>query len=242
MSINYTGTASPLSFPNFRTFKLASCNLSTFPDFLRNQSTLNNLDLSQNQIHGEIPNWIWHIRYLMYLDLSHNHFLTPQQEPSQNLPSLLLVLDLHSNKLQGQLPHLPPNATYLDFSKNNFSSVIPTSIGMPLNSTIFLSLSSNKFYGGIPQSLCNGAYLRVLDLSNNSLNGTIPQCFYAMSESLGVLYLRRNNLSGTISENFPRNCGLQTLKSQQKPTRRNVTQVSSQLHKFGGLGHREQPY
>ena len=32
-----------------------------------------------------------------------------------------------------------------------------------------------------------------------------------MSESLGVLNLRRNNLSGTISENFPRKCGLQTL-------------------------------
>ena len=31
-------------------------------------------------------------------------------------------------------------------------------------------------------------------------------------------------------------------KSQRQPTRWNVTQVSGQLHKFGGLGHREQPY
>ncbi|KAK7861032.1 receptor-like protein cf-9 like protein [Quercus suber] len=160
LSINYNGTASPLLFPYFTTFKLASCNLGKFPDFLRNQSTLNNLDLSQNQIHGEIPNWIWQLNSLMYLNLSHNHFLTLQQEPSQNLPSQLSVLDLHSNKLQGQLPHLPPLVTYLDFSKNNFSSVIPTSIGISLNSTIFLSLSSNKFHGDIPQSLCNGAYLR----------------------------------------------------------------------------------
>ena len=130
LSINYNGTASPLLFPYFTTFKLASCNLGKFPDFLRNQSTLNNLDLSQNQIHGEIPNWIWQLNSLTYLNLSHNHFLTLQQEPSQNLPSLLSVLDLHSNQLQGQLPHLPPNVTYLDFSKNNFSSVIPTSIGI----------------------------------------------------------------------------------------------------------------
>ncbi|KAL4606292.1 hypothetical protein ACB092_09G092200 [Castanea dentata] len=210
LSINYTGTASPLSFHNFRTFKLASCNLSTFPDFLRNQSTLNSLDLSQNQIHGEIPNWIWQLKSLMYLNLSHNHLVT-LQGPLLNLPSLLNVLDLHSNNLQGQLPHLPPNVTYLDFSMNNFSSVIPTSIGISLNYTIFLSLSSNKFQGEIPQSLCNGAYLRVLDLSNNSLSGTIPQCFYAMSETLGVLNLRRNHLSGIISDKFPGNCGLQTL-------------------------------
>nr|POF00860.1 receptor-like protein 12 [Quercus suber] len=211
LSINYTGTASPLSFPNFLTFMLASCNLSTFPDFLRNQFTLNKLDLSQNRIHGEIPNWIWQLNSLVYLNLSHNHFLTLQQEPSQNLSSLLSVLDLHSNKLQGQLPHLPPNVTYLDFSMNNFSSVIPTSIGFSLSSTIFLSLSSNKFQGEMPQSLCNGTYLLVLDLSNNSLSGTIPQCLYAMSESLGVLNLRRNNLNGTISDKFPGKCGLQTL-------------------------------
>ncbi|KAM4078949.1 hypothetical protein ACB094_09G078600 [Castanea mollissima] len=210
LSINYTGTASPLSFPNFRTFKLASCNLSTFPDFLRNQFTLNSLDLSQNQIHGEIPNWIWQLKSLMYLNLSHNHLVT-LQGPLLNLPSLLNVLDLHSNKFQGQLPHLPPNVTYLDFSKNNFSSVIPTSSGISLDSTIFLSLSSNKFQGEIPQSLCNGTYLLVLDLSNNSLNGTIPQCFYAMNETLGVLNQMRNNLSGTISDKFPGKCGLQTL-------------------------------
>ncbi|KAL4606288.1 hypothetical protein ACB092_09G091800 [Castanea dentata] len=189
---------------------LASCNLGKFPDFVRNQSKLSTLDLSHNQIHGEIPNWIWELNSLMYLNLSHNHLVT-LQGPLLNLPSLLNVLDLHSNKLQGQLPHLPPLVTYLDLSKNNFSSVIPTSIGISLNSTIFLSLSSNKFHGDIPHSLYNGAYLRVLDLSNNSLSGTIPQCFYAMSESLGVLNLRRNNLSGPISDKFPGNCGLQTL-------------------------------
>ncbi|XP_065625774.1 receptor-like protein 7 [Quercus suber] len=210
MSVKYSGTASSLPFPQFSTFKLASCNLSTFPDFLKNQSKLTILDLSKNEIYGEIPDWIWKFNNLMYLNLSHNHLVT-RQEPLPNLPARLSILDLHSNKLQGQLPHLPPLVTYLDFSMNNFSSVIPTSIGISLNSTIFLSLSSNKFHGEIPQSLCNGTYLLVLDLSNNSLSGTIPQCFYAMSETLGVLNLRRNNLNGTISDKFPGKCGLQTL-------------------------------
>ncbi|KAL4606302.1 hypothetical protein ACB092_09G093200, partial [Castanea dentata] len=200
LSVNYSVIASSLSFPHFSTLKLASCKLRAVPDFLKNQSKLTILDLSTNQIHGEIPNWIWKFNNLMYLNLSHNCLVT-LQVPLPNLPSLL----------SGKLPDLPPVVQYLDFSMNNFSSIIPTSIGISLNFTIFLSLSSNEFHGDIPQSLCNRIFLIVLDLSNNSLTGTIPQCFYTMSETLMVLNLRRNNLSGSISDKFPGNCGIQTL-------------------------------
>jgi Leucine-rich repeat (LRR) protein len=102
-------------------------------------------------------------------------------------------------------------ATYLDFSKNNFSSVIPASIGDSLTFTYFFSLSSNKFNGSIPESICNATYLQVLDLSNNSLNGKIPQCLIEMSVALGVLNLRRNKLTGSIPDSFQDNCSLKTL-------------------------------
>ena len=209
LSINYNGTASFLLFPHFSTLKLASCKLSKFPDFLKNQSKLVTLDLSRNQIPGEIPNWIWKPNNLIYLNLSYNRLVT-LQGPFWNLPSQLSVLDLHSNQLQGQLTHLP-QVTYLDFSMNNFSSVIPTSIGISLTFTIFVSLSSNNFHGNIPRSLCNASYIQVLDLSNNSLSGTIPQCFNTMSETLGVLNLRSNHLAGPIPDIFLSNCVLQTL-------------------------------
>ena len=59
LSIEYNGTNSSLSsFPKITTLRLASSKLKTFPDFLRNQSKLRILDLSNNQIHREIPNWI----------------------------------------------------------------------------------------------------------------------------------------------------------------------------------------
>ncbi|KAL4606274.1 hypothetical protein ACB092_09G090600 [Castanea dentata] len=125
--------------------------------------------------------------------------------------SVLSVLDLHSNQLEGELPVLPPFATYLDFSKNNFNSAIPASIGDSLAVAYFFSLSSNKFHGSIPLSLCTARFLQVLNLSNNTLNGTIPQCLIEMSKNLGVLDVRRNKLSGTISDIFPGICGLQTL-------------------------------
>jgi hypothetical protein len=56
---------------------------------------------------------------------------------------------------------------------NNFSSVIPTSIGDSLSNAHFFSLSSNKFFGSIPRSICNDTMLMVLDLSNNLLSGTV---------------------------------------------------------------------
>ncbi|XP_021802759.1 receptor-like protein 12 [Prunus avium] len=209
LSIDYNDTnSSAASFPQITTLKLASVKLRRFPDFLRNQSRLSNLDLSQNQIHGEIPNWIWRLNNLFQLNLSCNSLET-LEGPLLNVTSYLSVLDLHSNQLQGQIPFFPRSAMYLDYSKNNFTFNIPHDIGDFLGWTTFFSLSSNNLHGIIPESLCN-VNLQVLDLSNNSLSDTIPQCLSAMS-NLAVLNLRRNNLIGTIFDNFPANCSLETV-------------------------------
>ncbi|KAF9597993.1 hypothetical protein IFM89_023478, partial [Coptis chinensis] len=86
LSIDSSGTNSAL-FPQVGTLKLGSCNLRTFPGFLRNQSTLGYLDLSNNQIGGKMPNWIGQIGEggLFHLNLSFN-FL---EDPDQPLPKLL---------------------------------------------------------------------------------------------------------------------------------------------------------
>jgi len=209
LSIEDNVINSSLSFPQITTLKLASCMLKKFPDFLRNQSKLTYLDLSDNQIDGDLPNWLWELDNLISLNLSFNSLVT-LEGPLSNL-SFLSVLDLRSNQLQGQLPGLPQFATYLDFSRNNFSSIIPASIGDSLAFSYFFSLSSNNLYGSIPQSICSATYLQVLDLSNNSFTGKIPQCLIEISGTLGVLNLRRNELNGPIPDSFPGNCGLQTL-------------------------------
>jgi Leucine-rich repeat (LRR) protein len=219
--IEYTEHGSSLSsFPQMITLSLASTKLKTFPDFLRNQSKLRDLDLSDNQIIGEIPNWIWKLPNLYTLNLSYNYLVTLDL-PLLNISSLS-VLDLHSNQLQGQLLVVPPYATYLDFSTNNFSFIIPVDIGNSLTYAYFFSFSSNKLHGSIPGSICSATNLLVLDLSNNFLSDTIPECLIEMSETreailgmedltLGVLNLRSTNLTGSISDLFRSNCGLQTL-------------------------------
>lgn len=198
------------SFTNISTLNLASCNLKTVPGFLRNKSKLTNLDLSHNQIQGKVPNWIWKIKSLRYLNISQN-LLTGFEDPLQNLTSNLIALDLHNNYLQGSIPVIPKFAVYLDYSTNNFS-VIPQDIGNYLSSAIFLSLSNNSLHGTIPGSLCNAANLLVLDVSMNRISGTIPSCVMTtMAETLGVLNLRKNNLTGPIPDMFPVSCTLRTL-------------------------------
>ncbi|KAI5326032.1 hypothetical protein L3X38_035106 [Prunus dulcis] len=210
LSISYDDTNLSYSlFPQLSILRLASCKLRRFPGFLRNQSELYNLDLSQNQIHGEIPNWIWRLGYLAMLNLSCNSLVT-LEGPFLNLTSNLLLLDLHSNQLQGRIPIFQPVVNYLDYSKNNFSFNIPYDIGDFLTQTRFFSLSNNNLHGIIPVSLCNVKSLQVLDLSSNSLSGMIPRCLSATT-NLVVLNLRRNNLAGTISDKFSANCSLGTL-------------------------------
>ncbi|XP_054797511.1 receptor-like protein 6 [Prosopis cineraria] len=196
------------SFPNIFHLGLASCNLTEFPAFLRNHSTMVcSLDLSNNHIQGLIPHWIWKLQGLQWLNLSIN-YLTGF-ESMKNLTNNFYVLDLHSNELQGRIPVFS-SVAYLDCSSNNFNSIIPHNIGTHLSSTFFLSLSENKFHGHIPRSLCEASLLNELDLSNNSFKGTIPACLIE-SEMLWVLSLGNNKLTGKIPNSFPESCWLKAL-------------------------------
>ena len=200
----------PSKLPHLTTLKLASCQLGTLPD-LSSQSRLSYLDLSENQIQGEIPKWIWKVGNgsLIHLNLSLN-LLEDLPEPSSILSTNLLVLDLHSNQLHGRIPTPPSCSAYVDYSNNSFTSFIPDDIGTYISLNIVFMLSKNNITGIIPESICNASNLSVLDLSDNALSGKIPSCLIEI-ETLAVLNLGRNKFSGIISGEFPGNCVLQTL-------------------------------
>ncbi|KAF8027800.1 hypothetical protein BT93_E0659 [Corymbia citriodora subsp. variegata] len=166
------------TLPRLSILSLDSCNLHEFPKFLGCLTKLERVSLSHNKIGGSIPMWMWNgsKETLMYMDLSHN-FLTGFENNLINLPlANLIYLDLSSNLLKTALPNPPPPLFYYNIS--------------------------NNFLFGEIQSVCRGKLLGILDLSINSLNGTIPSCL-AKSYFLSVLNLGKNKLEGMILHAYP---------------------------------------
>jgi len=158
------------------TLILSSCNIPEFPNFLENQTTLYYLDISANKIGGQVPQWLWSLPELQYVNISQNSF-SGFEGPADVIQRCgeLLMLDISSNTFQDPFPLLP-NST-----------------------TIFLG-SDNRFSGEIPKTICKLVSLDTLVLSNNNFNGSIPRCFEKFNTTLSVLHLRNNNLSGEFPE------------------------------------------
>ncbi|PUZ58168.1 hypothetical protein GQ55_5G488600 [Panicum hallii var. hallii] len=119
--------SSMVSFPNIQYLKLAACSITKFPSILKHLNDWMGLDLSNNQMHGAIPRWVWENRStdpsfrLFYLDLSHNNFNSVGYETF--LPISLVELDLSFNMFEGPIPIPQYSALALDYSSNMFSSM-----------------------------------------------------------------------------------------------------------------------
>ncbi|XP_024178927.1 receptor-like protein 7 [Rosa chinensis] len=161
--------------PKLQVLGLGSCNLTEFPEFLKYAGELMELDLSDNNLHGQIPKWMWDSASanLSYLNLSHNHLTGFEENPVIIPWPRLISLDLSSNMLRGSLP-------------------------IPGPSMELYSVSNNEYAGEIPATFCN-AFLHVLDLSSNNLNGMIPQCFENLRD-LQILKLQNNSFHGDIPQ------------------------------------------
>jgi Leucine-rich repeat (LRR) protein len=182
--------------PQFRleSARFASCHLGPmFPVWLHHQLLqLTRLDISSTGLVGNIPDWFWSFSKAADLDMSCNQLNGNLPADMRDMP--FVALNLSSNKLTGQIPQFPRNIRKLDISNNSFSGIMPHKIEAPLLLT--LVVSSNQIGGAIPESICELKSLLDLDLSNNLLEGEIPQC--SNIESLNFLLLSNNSLSGTF--------------------------------------------
>ncbi|KAG1346774.1 putative LRR receptor-like serine/threonine-protein kinase HSL2 [Cocos nucifera] len=187
--------------PNLSVLSLAlnSINSSLPSSSLLPCSSLSHLDLSENLLVGPLPTSLPLLPFLSYLDLSSNNF-SGDIPPSFATFPRLQTLSLVYNLLSGPLPHFLSNLSSLqelNLSYNPFSpSPLPHSFA-DLASLRVLWLAGCNLVGRILPAIGRLANLIDLDLSYNSLDGTIPASLAGLS-SVVQIELYSNSLSGPI--------------------------------------------
>ncbi|XP_071738503.1 receptor-like protein 49 [Rutidosis leptorrhynchoides] len=183
---------------NIRFLYLASCKLKEFPMSLRYMISLFRLDLSSNEIKGDIPIWAREIGDNYYLNMSDNFF-----------PNRLNFLNLSHNFITGLPQFQHYGLQYLFLQSNQIQGPFPPSI-CNMTNLHSLDLSENGFSGRIPQCWVNNTYVFAMDLSNNDFNGTIPNMFGDCGYLEGLI-LKGNRFQGELPSSLSKCQALKVL-------------------------------
>jgi hypothetical protein len=173
------------------------------PTSMCNLSFLQVLDLSENNITGEIPQCFGDIIALSNLKSPRQSFhyisftqgymenevyeigsfndkeilaLKGSNREYGNILGLMATIDLSCNHLTGEIPQSITKLVALvglNLSGNNLTGFIPNNIGH-MERLESLDLSRNHLYGKMPSSFTNLTFLSYMNLSFNNLEGKIP--------------------------------------------------------------------
>ncbi|KAF8043810.1 hypothetical protein BT93_A1961 [Corymbia citriodora subsp. variegata] len=217
--------------------KLNGLNLSgSLGDRLYNFHNLKQLDMSSNNIQGDIPYGL--PPNVTHLNLACNKLI---QSIPHSLPSLknLRHLNLSHNLLSGPIGNVfigLLNLKEMDLSDNKFTGDLPSSFQSLTNLT-GLFLQNNRFTGAV--ILLANLPLIDLDIRDNHFSGVIPKSF----QNIPNLWIGGNNFHGTESPpwNFPfQNMSLQSNISSPPTTQssavENYPSLHQRLHRKGKWG------
>ncbi|XP_044473229.1 receptor-like protein EIX2 [Mangifera indica] len=179
---------------------LGSCYLGLrFPSWVHSQKYLHSLDLSNAGISDTMPEWFWKsIHQFDFINLSNNQIRG--EIPNFSKVTRLQFLDLSSNKFSGVLPLVSSSLVQLDLSNNSLSGSMSHFLCSGKNesrATRILNLRYNLLYGELPDCWMNLQSLSVLYLGNNNFSGVLPVSMGTLI-SLKSLHLRKNSLSGGV--------------------------------------------
>lgn len=187
--------------PSLSKLYLPYCELQNLPHSLPNVNftSLTVIDISSNNFQPSMPDWLFYLTSLSMLDLSYNEIkgdisvLLTILEGCCNgsLEELYLV----SDQLSGQLPTSLASfkkLRYLYLFDNLISGPIPSSLGS-LSTLEGLDLSYNKMNGSIPQSLGKLTKLNALSLFQNFWEGVLSQDHFQGLRNLEYLQLSSSN-------------------------------------------------
>nr|XP_043615457.1 probable LRR receptor-like serine/threonine-protein kinase At4g36180 [Erigeron canadensis] len=211
----------------------------TLPSALANCTALVHFSADGNAIGGVIPSGIGSLPKLEVISLAHNNLtgmipdsifcsdkpannirnvrlgfnaFTGLVKPDRNCDSVLEVVDVQNNQIEGKFPLWLSNVstlTDLDLSGNHFSGRIPSEIGN-LKRLEELKLANNSLTGLFPSEIMQISNLKVLNLEGNLFTGEIPK-FLSELKGLKMLYLGGNRFNGSIPSSFSGLVELETL-------------------------------
>ncbi|CAL4989198.1 unnamed protein product [Urochloa decumbens] len=162
------------------------------------------LDLSDNKIGGNLPNWPPPLKSLSYLNLYGNSITGP-------LPlwigwlNNLTVLNLASNRLVGEIyeEHLEglKNLQVLRLSDNSLSLMVRSNWNPSFKLEV-VSLRSCRIGPAFPAWIRWQRSIDILDISNATIDGSVPGWFWAVFSTASFLDMSKNLLSGTLPINL----------------------------------------
>lgn len=205
---------------------LAKNRLSgSIPSTFQHMGNLQDLWVAENSLTGTIPTWIERFIGLRSLDVSYNRM-------AGALPTEL-----------GSLQHVEMLALDNNLFLGDFSPIF--NLGSNgyggLQSLKFLYLENNHFTGPIgddfmlPPGTNNASPLVALDLSYNSLTGTLPSHLFGSFPNLKVLDVNYNDLTGKLPQSIVPNDSLEFLALHGNSLTGEVSGLLPDLHKLTHL-------
>ena len=152
------------------------------------------LDMSYNQIGGQIPYDFYDIQFVSL----HNNKITGSL-PAPQQGHVVRFFSVFNNQVSGELPENIGDLerlSHLDLSQNQFGGSIPTSIN-DCQYLTYLYLGDNGFSGDFPD-ISNLTRLQELSLRNMGITGSVPDFLGTWLTRLVFLDLRDNALSGEL--------------------------------------------
>ncbi|TYH14549.1 hypothetical protein ES288_A06G229000v1 [Gossypium darwinii] len=240
MSKNYFNGSIPSSFGDMSSLEvldLSNNQLSReIPEHMTmGCSLLQVLALSNNKLQGSIFSGNFNLTNFSTLELNGNNFTGMIPNVLANC-SYLYILDLSNNSIFGEVPSWIWNMSELaalDVSRNQLFGRLPQWRGYASNLEQ-VAMADNQLEGSIPRAICSLNFkLQFLDLSMNSLSGTLPSCFKPVS--VREVHLFKNKLQGALPNAFHDSSSLVTLDLSYNHLKGNIPNWVSHLSKLSYL-------